>query len=99
MGSWSLAIVALVVLGYAGLSRRLERSVLTAPIVFVSAGLLLGGEVLGWLDLGIRTSGVRTMTLAIRLRASRTSSISIGRTASKVVGILNLFLKCRRIAP
>ena len=51
MDSWSLAIIAALVLGYAGLSRRLERTVITAPMLFVAVGLLVGTEVLGWLVL------------------------------------------------
>ena len=36
MDNWDLAIVAALLLGYAGLSRRLERTVLTAPTVGLS---------------------------------------------------------------
>jgi sodium/hydrogen antiporter len=74
--NWNLAIVAAVVLVYAGLSRRLEQRGLTGPIVFVSAGLLLGGEVLGWLNLEIGSGAVRalaeaTLTLVLFTDASR----------------------------
>ena len=61
MDSWSLAVIAAIVLGYAGLSRRLERSVVTAAIVFVTAGLLVGSEVLGWFDLSIGSGPVRVL--------------------------------------
>ncbi len=56
-------------LGYEGLSRRLERSVFTAPMLFLAAGLLAGTEVLGWLDLGIeRPALARSLhgTMALR---------------------------------
>jgi sodium/hydrogen antiporter len=74
--SWSLAIVAALLLGYAGLSRRLEKTVLTAPMLFVGAGLLFGTEGLGWLGLGIESGGVRTLaeatlTLVLFADASR----------------------------
>ena len=50
MESWSLAVLAVAVIGYAGVSRRLERSVVSAAMVFVAAGLIAGPEVLGWFD-------------------------------------------------
>ena len=42
-----LAVLATVVLAYALLSRRLEASVVSAPLVFVAAGILAGPDVLG----------------------------------------------------
>jgi hypothetical protein len=38
-----------VFLAYAAVSRRLQGTSLTAPIVFVGAGLLFGEEGFGWL--------------------------------------------------
>ena len=70
MEDWNLAIVAALVLVYAGCSRRLERTVLTGPILFVSAGLLVGSEGFGWLDLRLGSSAVRALaeaTLALML--------------------------------
>jgi len=40
-----------------------------------------------------RNNGVRTMVLAIRLRASRTSANSLERIASSVVGTVSFFLR------
>jgi NhaP-type Na+/H+ or K+/H+ antiporter len=76
METWSLAVAALVVIGYAAVSRRLERSVISAAMVFVAAGLVAGPEVLGWLDLEIESEGVRllaeaTLTLVLFTDASR----------------------------
>src|SRR6476646_1156364 len=84
MDSWSLAIIAALVLGYAGLSRRLERTVFTGPMLFVAAGLLVGTEVLGWLDLGIESSTVRalaeaTLTLVLFADASRIDLTALRR--------------------
>ena len=86
MDSWSLAIIAALLLWYAGFSRRLERSVLTAPILFVSAGLIVGTEVLGWFDLGIDTGTVRalaeaTLTLVLFTDASRIELRALRREA------------------
>ena len=91
MDNWSLAIVAALVLGYAALSRRLERTVVTAPMVFVGAGLVVGTEVLGWLDPRIGSSGVRalaeaTLTLVLFIDASRIDRV---RCAARS--------RCRRI--
>ncbi len=97
MESWSLAIIAAVILGYAGVSRRLERTVLTAPILFVGAGLLLGGEVLGWLDLGIENAGVRalaeaTLTLVLFADASRIDIVALRREIALPARLLGIGL-------
>jgi len=94
---WSLAIVAAVVLLYAGVSRRLERGPLTAPIVFVGAGLLVGSEGLGWLDLRLGSSAVRalaeaTLTLMLFADASRIDIVALRRELSLPVRLLGLGL-------
>jgi len=76
MSTWSLAVIASVVVAYALLSRRLERTPLTAGIVFLSAGLLFGGKGLGWVELGARGETVRvlaeaTLTLVLFSDAAR----------------------------
>src|SRR5438034_6619070 len=76
MDSWSLSVAAALVLVYAGLSRRLERTPLTAAIFFVTAGLVTGGDALGWFDLKIGSGAVRalaevTLTLVLFADASR----------------------------
>jgi NhaP-type Na+/H+ or K+/H+ antiporter len=76
MSTWSLAVIASVVVAYALLSRRLERTPLTAGIFFLSAGLLLGGKGLGWVELGARSDTVRllaeaTLTLVLFSDAAR----------------------------
>ena len=97
MDSWSLAIVAGSVLAYAGLSRRVEQSPLTTPILFVSAGLLVGDEVLGWLDLGIGSSGVRvlaeaTLTLVLFTDASRIDIAALRREIGLPARLLGIGL-------
>ncbi|HEY2813444.1 MAG TPA: cation:proton antiporter [Acidimicrobiales bacterium] len=51
MDGSGFAVIAGIFLVYAALSRRLEGTSITAPIVFVGAGFLLGAEGLGWLNL------------------------------------------------
>ena len=48
---WSLAIVALTLLGVAAISRRLYGTPFTPAMVFVAVGLLVGPKVLGEIDL------------------------------------------------
>jgi NhaP-type Na+/H+ or K+/H+ antiporter len=47
----AFVVVAGIFLGYAALSRRLQGTSITAPIVFVGAGFVVGTEGLGWLNL------------------------------------------------
>jgi sodium/hydrogen antiporter len=97
MDSWSLAVVAAIVLGYAGVSRRLERSIVSAAMVFVTAGLIAGPEVLGWLDLQIGSQGVRvlaeaTLTLVLFADASRIDLRLLRREAGLPVRLLGIGL-------
>jgi len=72
MGAWVLAVVAGVVLAYALVSRRLDRTPVTAAIFFLSAGLLFGSKGLGWIDVSARGETVRVLaeaTLAMVLFA------------------------------
>jgi len=65
-----LAIVALTLLGVAAVSRRLVGTPLTPAILFVAAGLLVGPEVLGGIDVESSSATVRTLaeaTLALVL--------------------------------
>ncbi len=76
MHSWGLAIVALTLLGYAAVSRRLDRTIVTGPMVFVGVGLALGTAGAGWLEPSLRTSVVRAivegaLTLVLFADASR----------------------------
>ena len=101
--SWSLAIVAALLLGYAGLSRRLERTVLTAPMLFVGAGLLMGTEVLGWLDLGIDSGAVRalaeaTLTLVLFADASRIDLAALRREVALPARLLGIGLPLTIVA-
>ena len=103
MDSWDLAIVAALLLGYAGVSRRLERTVLTAPMVFVAAGLLVGTEVLGWLELGIESSAVRalaeaTLTLVLFADASRIDVAKLRREIALPARLLGIGLPLTIVA-
>ena len=77
LGAWALATIAFVLLAFSAISRRLERSVVTAAIFFTSAGLL-AGPVLGLIDLSVGGEPVKllaeaTLTLVLFADASRIS--------------------------
>ena len=73
---WSLAILALTLLGVAAISRRLSGTPVTPAMVFVAVGLLVGPKVLGGIDLE-RSSGTvqalaeATLALVLFCDASR----------------------------
>jgi NhaP-type Na+/H+ or K+/H+ antiporter len=65
-----LVVISAVFLAYAAVSRRLQGTSLTAPIVFVGAGLLFGEEGFGWLEIGLDEHAVSWLaeaTLAVVL--------------------------------
>jgi sodium/hydrogen antiporter len=59
MGGSGLVVLALLVLAYAAVSRRLSGTAVTAAMVFVAGGILASDEVLGWLDPTIGSDTVR----------------------------------------
>ena len=61
---WSLAIVALTLLGVAAVSRRLSGTPVTPAMLFVAVGLLAGPQVLDGIDLESSSSTVRTLAEA-----------------------------------
>jgi sodium/hydrogen antiporter len=89
--------MAVVVLGYAGVSRGLERTILTGPLVFVSVGLLVGGEGLGWFGLRIGSGAVRTLaeatlTLVLFADASRINLGALRREVALPARLLGIGL-------
>jgi NhaP-type Na+/H+ or K+/H+ antiporter len=100
---WNLAIVAALILVYAGCSRRLERTVLTGPILFVGAGLLVGSDGLGWLDLHLGSRAVRvlaeaTLTLMLFTDASRIDIRALRREFGLPARLLGLGLPLTIVA-
>jgi NhaP-type Na+/H+ or K+/H+ antiporter len=70
MDSLSLVVVSAILVGWAAVSRRLRGTSLTAPMVFVGAGFLLGSAGLGWIDVGENqhaVSGLAEATLVVVL--------------------------------
>jgi sodium/hydrogen antiporter len=84
VGSSGLVAVALLVLAYAAVSRRLSASVITPAMVFVVGGILVSDDVLGWLDPAIGSESVRlvaeaTLTLVLFSDASRLDFTALRR--------------------
>src|SRR5688572_19486488 len=94
---WSLAIVALTLLGVAAVSRRLTGTPVTPAIVFVGVGLLVGPEVIGGIDIESSSGTVRTLaeaTLALVLfcDASRIDPRLLRREAGVPLRLLGIGL-------
>ena len=103
MESWSLAVVAALLLAYAGVSHRLERTIVSAAMVFTAAGLLLGPEVLDWLHFDLGSSEVRilaeiTLTLVLFLDASRIDVRSLRRELGFPARLLGIGLPLTIVA-
>jgi sodium/hydrogen antiporter len=61
-----LGVIAAVVLGYALISRPFERTIVTAPMVFIAAGIIAGPKVLNIVGLDITTgSGLVVAEVAL----------------------------------
>ena len=78
---WSLAIVALALLGVASISGRLSGTPVTPTILFVAIGLLVGPKVLDGVDLSSTSGTVQALaeaTLALVLFCDA-SRIDLGR--------------------
>ena len=83
---WSLAIVALTLLGVGAVSGRLSGTPVTPAILFVVVGLLVGPEVLGEIDLESSSGTVRALaeaTLALVLFCDA-SRIDLGQLRREV---------------
>jgi NhaP-type Na+/H+ or K+/H+ antiporter len=100
---WSLAVAAGVLVAYAAVSRRLEFTVVSAAMVFVTAGLVAGPEVLDWFDPPIQSEGVRvlaeaTLTVVLFSDASRLDLGALRRELSVPVRLLGIGLPLTIVA-
>ena len=82
---WQLAALALILLGFAAISRRIEGTSITAPMVFTAAGLVVGVEALDLVHpaaTGIEVKTLAEATLAVVLfsDASRIDLKALRRT-------------------
>ncbi|MDY7103396.1 MAG: cation:proton antiporter [Actinomycetota bacterium] len=61
MAGWDIALIALALLAYAVVSRRLAHLPLTAAMLFLVAGFVLGDDGFGWFAAEIDSSAVRAL--------------------------------------
>src|SRR5213596_1969257 len=86
-----------IVIAYAGLSRFLDRTPLSAPIFFLSLGFLAGNNGLGWIDLSPTSEQIRvlaelTLTLVLFADASRIDLSALRREYSVPARLLGIGL-------
>lgn len=72
-----LLIVSLAILGYALVSERLAMSPVTAPMVFTSVGLIVGGGGLEWFGLNLRGEATSILVEATLVLVLFTDAIRI----------------------
>jgi len=61
---WQLATLALILLGFAAISGRIEGTSVTAPMVFVFVGIAVGARALGLIDLEQHGEEIKLLTEA-----------------------------------
>ena len=61
---WQLATLALILLGFAAISGRIEGTSITAPMVFTVAGVIVGARSLGLIDLEQHGDEIKLLTEA-----------------------------------
>ena len=68
MGTAEFLLVAALVFGYSLIAGRLEHSIISGPMVLVTAGWLFGPDMLGWIETEISSAAVEVvMALALTL--------------------------------
>jgi len=61
---WQLATLALILLGFAAISGRIEGTSITAPMVFTAVGLVVGARALGIIDFEQHGEEIKVLTEA-----------------------------------
>ena len=97
METWVLALVAFALLAVATISRRLSGTPLTAAILFVAFGLLVGPEALDGIDVSgssatVRTLAEATLALVLFCDASRIDIKRLRRTVDVPLRLLGIGL-------
>src|SRR5215217_5564826 len=100
--TWALATIAALLIGYATVSRRLERLNVSGAMFFTTAGLLVG-PVLGLLDLQLRGEQVKllaeiTLTLVLFADAARISLPALHREFAVPLRLLGIGLALTIVA-
>ena len=103
MNGWDLAAIAVVIVGYAAFSRPFQTTPLTAPIVFVACGFVLGSSALDWIHLGGDSEPVRllaevTLTLVLFTDAARIDMTALRHEYAVPLRLLGIGLPLTIIA-
>ena len=103
MGEWILPTLAVLLVGYAAVSGRLQRTRVSQAMVFVSVGLLLGNRVLDIVDVDAASQFVRhlaevTLALLLFTDAVRINRGSLRREAKVPVRLLGVGLPLTIVA-
>ena len=94
---WQLAAVALILLGFAAISGRIDGTSLTGPMVFTAAGLVVGVEALGFVDpaatgIEVKTLAEATLVVVLFSDASRIDLTALRRTLGIPARLLGIGL-------
>src|SRR4030095_1349405 len=100
--TWALATIAALLIGYATVSRRLERLNVSGAMFFTTAGLLVG-PVLGLLELQVHSEQVKllaeiTLTLVLFADASRISLRALHHESAVPLRLLGMGLPLTIVA-
>jgi NhaP-type Na+/H+ or K+/H+ antiporter len=92
---WTLAIVALALLGVAAVSRRLTGTSVTPAMVLIAVGLAVGTQALDLIDLpggrpSVRALAEATLALVLFTDASRIDLRQLGRRVGIPLRLLGL---------
>lgn len=103
MGSSGQVALALLVLAYAAVSRRLSGSMVGPAMVFVAGGVLVSDEALGWLDPSLGNGSVRlaaeaTLAVVLFSDASRIDLAALRREYSVPLRLLGIGLPLTIVA-
>src|SRR3954449_10842947 len=99
--TWALATIAVLLIGYATVSRRLEGLNVSGAMFFTTAGLLVG--LLGLMDLKVHAEQVKllaeiTLTLVLFADASRISLRALRRESATPLRLLGIGLPLTIVA-
>ena len=94
---WQLVTIAVILLGFAAVSRRIEGTPITAPMLFTVAGLIVGVDALGLVDpsaTGVQVKVLAEATLAVVLfsDASRIDLTALRRSLGIPARLLGIGL-------
>jgi NhaP-type Na+/H+ or K+/H+ antiporter len=100
---WQLAVLALILLGFAAISGRIDGTPLTAAMFFTAAGLLVGVEAFDLVDpaaegLQVKTLAEATLTVVLFSDASRIDLGALKRTLGIPARLLGIGLPLTIVA-